>query len=70
MALEPQKLREMSLEELGREESELRDQVWKLKVAQTTGQLQDPHKVRAARRDLARVMTVLSERRRAAGSGR
>ncbi len=70
MALDPGKLREMSIAELGKEETELRDQIWKLKVAQTTGQLQDPHKVRAARSDLARVLTVLSERRGAERSGR
>jgi large subunit ribosomal protein L29 len=62
MAVEIAKLREMSLEELGTEESNLRQAVWKLRIQQNTGQLQDPNRVRQARRDLARVLTIKRER--------
>ena len=62
MAVNIAKLREMSLDELGKEEKTLRQAVWKLRIQQTTGQLQDPNKVRQARRDLARVLTVRRER--------
>ncbi len=65
MALQAKKLREMSFEELAKEERELRDQIWKLQLQRSTGQLGDPHKVVARRRDLARVLTVLRELRRA-----
>ena len=62
MALEPAKLRDMTPNELAREEAELRDQIWKLRLQRTTGALQDPGKVTAARRDLARVLTIRREK--------
>lgn len=57
MALAPSKLRDSSLDELVKEENELRDQIWKLQLQKSTGQVQDPHKLRGIRRDLARVLT-------------
>ena len=62
MAADISKLREMSVEELGKEESNLRQEIWKLRVQQGTGQLADFQKVRRARKALARVMTVRKER--------
>lgn len=62
MAKEIAKLREMSIEELNKEEESLRLAVWKLRLQQSTGQLQDAHKVRLARKDLARVLTIKRER--------
>ena len=61
MAVDLAKMRDMSPAELAKEEDELRKAIWKLRLQMTTGQLQDPYKVRLARRDLARVMTVKSE---------
>ena len=52
------KLRGMSPQELEREAIELRKKVWAQGIQQATGQLQDPHKVRETKRDLARVLTV------------
>jgi len=69
MALETGKLRNMSAAELDREEEQLREGIWKLRLQMTTGQLQDPSKVARARRDLARVLTVKRERERAAAAG-
>ncbi len=62
MPLDPVKLRGMTSEELIKEEQELREEIWKLRLQLTTGQLQDPQKVRRARQDLARVLTVERER--------
>jgi large subunit ribosomal protein L29 len=70
MALEPQKLRDSSLDELIKEEKELRDQMWKLQLQKSTGQVQDPHKMREVRRDLARVLTVRREQEIASAKGR
>jgi large subunit ribosomal protein L29 len=69
MARDTAKLRNLSPEELQREESELREELWKLRLQMTTGQIQNPHRVRAARRDLARLLTVRRERARAAQEG-
>ena len=62
------KLRNMTPEELERETAELRQKVWAQQIQQATGQLQDAHKVRLAKRDLARVLTVKNEL--ATGRGR
>jgi large subunit ribosomal protein L29 len=57
-----QQLRNMSPEELAKEERELRDEIWKLELQQSMGQLQDVTRVVKARRDLARLLTVRRER--------
>jgi large subunit ribosomal protein L29 len=61
MATDTSKLRNMSPDELAKEEVEVREAIWKLRVQMITGQLQDPHKVRLARKELARVLTVRRE---------
>jgi large subunit ribosomal protein L29 len=55
------KLRDMSPEELNKENSELRMQLLKLRFQATTGQLESAPKMKAIRRDIARVETVLRE---------
>jgi len=70
MAKVMSKLRGMSVEELGREEHELREEIWKLRLQLTTGQLQDPQKVVRSRRTLARVLTIRREMELAKGDGR
>ncbi len=62
MAVEIAKLRAMGLEELAREEQALREEIWKLRLQRSSGQLQDAHKVRRTRHDLARLLTVKNER--------
>jgi large subunit ribosomal protein L29 len=62
--------RDMSPDELGREESELRDAIWKLRLQKSTGQAQDPHRLAATKRDLARLLTVRRERETTREAGR
>ena len=69
MALEPEKLRGQGPEELDKEEAELRGEIWKLQLQKAAGQAQDPHRMRGARRDLARVLTIKRERELAAERG-
>lgn len=69
MALQTAKIRNMSVEEMGKEELQLREEIWKLRLQLTTGQLQDPQKVRRARRDLARLLTIRREHELAAKAG-
>jgi len=61
MAKDTAKFRKMSPEALDKEEHGLREEVWKLRLQMTTGQLQDPQKVRRAKKDLARLLTVKRE---------
>ena len=58
------KLRDMSKEDLVAEESQLRMQLLKLRFQAATGQLESAPKLRAIRRDIARIATVLKEMER------
>ena len=58
------KLREMSVEELVDESTELSEQLFRLRFQKATGQLEDMLKIRQIRRDLARLKTVLTEKQR------
>ncbi len=71
MALQASKLRNMTAPELEKEEREIRDAIWKLQLQTSTGQVQDPNKLRGLRKDLARVLTVRRAQELAAsGPGR
>ncbi len=64
--MKPDKVREMSVDELKRKESELAEQLFKLRLSQAIGQLDGATKIRDTRRDIARVKTVLREKQKPA----
>jgi large subunit ribosomal protein L29 len=55
--------RDQTTEELHERERELSEQLFALRLQKVTGQLEKPARVREVRRDLARVMTILREKR-------
>ena len=55
-------LRELDADELGTRERDLTDQLFRLRIQKSMGQLEAPAKVRDVRRDLARVKTILREK--------
>jgi large subunit ribosomal protein L29 len=59
-------LRKLTDDELRARVSETRDRLFDLKLKHATGQLEGTSSLRAARRDLARALTVQSDRRRSA----
>jgi large subunit ribosomal protein L29 len=61
--LKPDKVREMSSEELTAKERELSEQLFKLRFQKSIGQLDNALKIRETRRDIARVKTTLRQRR-------
>lgn len=56
------KLRDMTAEELKKEEKELVSQLFKLKFQLATGQIEKPQKIRIVRKEIARVKTLMRER--------
>jgi large subunit ribosomal protein L29 len=56
------KVREMGLDELRTKERELLEQLFRLRVQKSLGQLDNAIKLRETRRDVARVKTVLKEK--------
>jgi large subunit ribosomal protein L29 len=56
------KVREMGTDELRAKERELQEQLFRLRVQKSIGQLENAVKVREIRRDVARVKTMLREK--------
>jgi large subunit ribosomal protein L29 len=56
-------LRDLGVDELGAKEKELADQLFKMRLQKSMGQLEVPEKIRTTRRDLARVKTFLRQKR-------
>jgi large subunit ribosomal protein L29 len=54
--------RDLGADELRQREKELDDQLFRLRIQKSMGQLEAAHKLKALRRDLARVKTVLREK--------
>jgi large subunit ribosomal protein L29 len=59
-----EKIREMSDDELEKKQEDLSEELFRMRLQKATAQLDRPAKIREVRKDLARVKTVLSERRR------
>ena len=55
-------LRDLGADELGAKERDLVDQLFRMRIQKSMGQLEAPEKIRAVRRDLARVKTVLRQK--------
>ena len=60
--MKPEKVREMSVEDLRSKERELQEQLFRLRLQKSVGQLDNALKVRETRRDIARVKTILNEK--------
>lgn len=58
-------IREMTREELQQKYRELREEHFNLRFQAASGQIEKPHLLRSVRRDIARVLTVIRERRTA-----
>ena len=56
-------LRDLGVDELGVRERDLADQLFRMRIQKSMGQLEVPEKMRTIRRDLARVKTVLRQKR-------
>jgi large subunit ribosomal protein L29 len=55
-------IRELTVDELRTKETELDDQLFRLRIQKSMGQLEAPAKVRDVRRDLARIKTILGQK--------
>lgn len=62
-------IRALSVDELKRRAAELRESLFNLKVKHRTGQLDSSAEIGKSRKDLARVLTMLSEKERQVAKG-
>lgn len=61
-------IKELTIQELASRKREIRHELLNLRVQQQAGQLERPHMLRTLRRDVARIDTVLTSKRAAAGA--
>lgn len=59
-------IREMTTDELHDKLNDTREELMKLRFQQATGELTDTSRLRVTRRQVARLMTLIGERERAA----
>lgn len=62
--MKARELKQLSEEELQGKEEELKDQLFKLKFQHALGQLENAMKLKNIKKDIARIKTVLEEKRR------
>jgi large subunit ribosomal protein L29 len=55
-------VRELSRDELRQKEREVAEEVFRLRMRKSTGQLDNPMRLRLLRKDLARIKTIQHER--------
>ena len=65
--LKPDQLRRMSITELQKELDNLRTEQYRARVQKTIGQLKDTDSMRQLKRNIARITTIINEKRREAG---
>ena len=66
--MKPETVREMSVDDLRGKERELQEQLFRLRLQKSIGQLDNALKIRETRRDIARIKTILREKQRPAGA--
>jgi len=64
--MKPMEIRELTTDDLRVRVQDLDDQLFRLRIQKSMGQLEAPAKVRQIRRDLARMKTILREKERQA----
>lgn len=64
--MELEELRQMSAEDLRVKEREVREELFRLRLKLRTNQLDNPTGYRRARKELARILTLITQKQRAA----
>lgn len=57
-------VRELTVDDLQARVKELDDQLFRLRIQKSMGQLEAPAKVKGLRKDLARIKTILQEKKK------
>jgi large subunit ribosomal protein L29 len=58
------RFREMTVEELKAKEQELRKELLHLRVQKATGDIQNPNRISQVKRDIARILTIITEKQK------
>ena len=63
--MKPAEMRDLSLNELQTKEEDLRGEAFNIRIKRSTGQLENTARLKQLRRDIARVETIMREKREA-----
>ncbi len=58
-------LHQLTLEELAQKESDSREELFNLRLQRVTGKLENPSRAREVRKAIARIKTIVNEKRKA-----
>ena len=61
--MKAKEIRSMTIEEIESKLTESQDKIFKQKIQKSLGQSENPYKIRDTRRDIARLKTILAEKR-------
>ncbi len=61
--MKAKEIRSMTIEEIESKLTESQDKLFKQKIQKSLGQAENPYKIRDTRRDIARLKTILAEKR-------
>ena len=68
--MKAKELRENSIEEMQAKERDCREELFKLNLQRHGGQIEKPSRIRELRRNVARIQTVIEQKRRAAAGAK
>jgi large subunit ribosomal protein L29 len=60
--MELQEIRNLTMDELGLKEKELRKELFNLRYQLLSGRIENPQRIKTARREIARIKTVVREK--------
>lgn len=55
-------LRDLGVDELQKKEQDLRKELFNLRFQQATGEIENPMRIRAIRKDISRTLTLITEK--------
>ena len=62
--MKAEKLRDLSIEELREKEGDLRKELFNLRFQLAKGELQNVKRLKAVKKDIARILTILTEKQK------
>jgi len=60
--MKPSEFRAMTIEELIMKEQDLRKELFNLRFQQATGEIENPMRIKAVKKDIAKVLTIKNEK--------
>jgi large subunit ribosomal protein L29 len=60
--VKPSELKSLTIDELNQKEQDMRKELFNLRFQSVTGEIENPMRIQAVRKDIARVLTVKSEK--------